>query len=319
MGIVAEIYDYFPSVSPQDSLIFYFFFIFKSIWLYIGFEHMALNIYNLIFYLLLLFGSLFFYFTKGKEVRLLRFSYSVLFIVRIFILLRITIGRAFFDFNKGREIDYTWKYFYFMIMPYILCALYLAISYQILKLISETKNLDIIKRENSENYVITETSKSGRLSHLIIDNIILTFLFFQVASFFIQYQMSTDENLIPQYVNNQLGIYIILIILRFIYFPLFEKLFGATPAKFLTDSRVVNSQSETPTFGNIVERTLSRHIPFEAFSFLGRKGWHDSLTKTYVVKEKDEGIDNIYILLIIIFSFLLAVIYFIYNLYFKYY
>lgn len=38
----------------------------------------------------------------------------------------------------------------------------------------------------------------------------------------------------------------------------------------------------------IVKRNFSRLIPFDAFSFIGDSsyGWHDSISKTYVVDKK---------------------------------
>ncbi len=69
------------------------------------------------------------------------------------------------------------------------------------------------------------------------------------------------------------------------YWVIPEYVWGKTPAKFLTRTRVVTVKGEKPTFMTIVGRTLCRLIPFEPFSFLGNKpvGWHDSIPKTRVV------------------------------------
>ncbi|MDW7691732.1 RDD family protein [Flammeovirgaceae bacterium SG7u.111] len=60
---------------------------------------------------------------------------------------------------------------------------------------------------------------------------------------------------------------------------------GKTVGKYITKTRVVTEDGETPTFINIVGRSFCRLIPFDAFSFLGEKpgGWHDSISKTRVV------------------------------------
>lgn len=70
------------------------------------------------------------------------------------------------------------------------------------------------------------------------------------------------------------------------YYILFESVVGRTPGKLITGTRVVNDRGRKPTFGQILGRSFSRFIPFEAFSFLGQKGrgWHDSLPNTYVIK-----------------------------------
>ncbi|MEO5559744.1 MAG: RDD family protein [Dokdonella sp.] len=69
------------------------------------------------------------------------------------------------------------------------------------------------------------------------------------------------------------------------YVPL-ELFFGRTLGKLVTGTRVVNENGESPTFTQVLGRSLCRFIPFEAFSFFNSsaRGWHDSLPKTYVVK-----------------------------------
>ena len=70
------------------------------------------------------------------------------------------------------------------------------------------------------------------------------------------------------------------------YYLFFEGLFGRTVGKFVTGTRVVNELGLRPSFKQILGRTFARLIPFEAFSFLGSdsRGWHDSLSKTFVVR-----------------------------------
>lgn len=74
-----------------------------------------------------------------------------------------------------------------------------------------------------------------------------------------------------------------------VYYLFFESLFHATPGKFITNSIVVNDSGERPRFVQILGRTFSRLIPFDAFTFFGdpSRGWHDSLPNTYVVEAID--------------------------------
>lgn len=68
------------------------------------------------------------------------------------------------------------------------------------------------------------------------------------------------------------------------YYVGFEYLFQRTPAKFITKTKVVDQNGEKPSFGRILGRNIARLIPFDAFSYLFTPvGWHDSLSKTYVV------------------------------------
>ena len=72
------------------------------------------------------------------------------------------------------------------------------------------------------------------------------------------------------------------------YYAVMEAAFGRTVGKFVTGTKVITSDGGKPTPGQSVLRTLCRLIPFEPFSFLGsaNRGWHDSLTKTWVVKAR---------------------------------
>jgi uncharacterized RDD family membrane protein YckC len=77
--------------------------------------------------------------------------------------------------------------------------------------------------------------------------------------------------------------------IMFIYYSLTEGIFGRSFAKFITGTVVVDEYGEKPTFNDIFKRTLCRLIPFEPFSFLGSsgRGWHDSISDTYVVNKKE--------------------------------
>lgn len=68
------------------------------------------------------------------------------------------------------------------------------------------------------------------------------------------------------------------------YYLAFESVSGRTPGKWLTGTRVVNRRGRAPALGPIVVRTLSRFVPFDALSFVGRApGWHDRWSDTRVV------------------------------------
>lgn len=67
------------------------------------------------------------------------------------------------------------------------------------------------------------------------------------------------------------------------YYIFFESIWSRTPGKFIFGTVVVNEAGGTPSFGQILGRSLSRFIPFEFFSCFGERPWHDSLPKTRVV------------------------------------
>lgn len=83
------------------------------------------------------------------------------------------------------------------------------------------------------------------------------------------------------------GVYIIFYIA---YYVVLEVLFGRTLGKVLTGTRVVNSDGLALSIPAAVVRTLCRLIPLEPMSFsLGEAWWHDSISRTQVVRVRGTG------------------------------
>lgn len=73
-----------------------------------------------------------------------------------------------------------------------------------------------------------------------------------------------------------------------LYYGILETTSCRTFGKLITGTKVVMAQDGTkPTPEVILKRSLCRLIPFEAFSFFGETGWHDSISRTVVVNVKD--------------------------------
>lgn len=75
------------------------------------------------------------------------------------------------------------------------------------------------------------------------------------------------------------------------YYTLMESTTGTTIGKLLTGTRVVYEAGRPITFGQAVLRSLSRIVPFEAFSILfadddDPRGWHDRWPRTRVVLKR---------------------------------
>lgn len=73
------------------------------------------------------------------------------------------------------------------------------------------------------------------------------------------------------------------------YYLGMEAMFGRTLGKMVTGTRVVDANGNQPPFLHLLGRTFARLIPFEPFSFFGKepRGWHDTLSKTYVVSTRN--------------------------------
>ncbi len=134
--------------------------------------------------------------------------------------------------------------------------------------------------------------KGLRFANFFVDSIIL-----QVFNFGIGivigimllaqgYEIDSQGNFvgIPLWVN--IFINLVHIPVALAYYIILEATLGRTLGKLITGTKVVNADGNTATMGQVVGRSFARFIPFEAFSFLGEtgRGWHDSLSKTYVVK-----------------------------------
>jgi len=75
----------------------------------------------------------------------------------------------------------------------------------------------------------------------------------------------------------------------FAYYFIFEVVWSKTPGKFLTKTHVVSDSGEKASASHLAIRTISRWIPFEAFSYLFKprpRGWHDRISNTTVVDDK---------------------------------
>ncbi|MBO0358780.1 RDD family protein [Hymenobacter sp. BT186] len=69
------------------------------------------------------------------------------------------------------------------------------------------------------------------------------------------------------------------------YYFIMESLTGRTMGKLVTRTKVVMEDGSKLTAKAVMQRTLSRLIPFEAFTFFGSgPGLHDRLANTRVVK-----------------------------------
>lgn len=64
---------------------------------------------------------------------------------------------------------------------------------------------------------------------------------------------------------------------------------GKSVGKYFTKTRAVQLDNSPLTLRHALIRSLSRQVPFEPFSFLRQdppRGWHDTWSKTKVIKDK---------------------------------
>jgi uncharacterized RDD family membrane protein YckC len=136
-------------------------------------------------------------------------------------------------------------------------------------------------------------SGTKRFINMIVDYIV----FYLLALAFVFISAVVGALLFPEKIEimfdesnsgSQLWMYVLIYVAYVFYYTTQEAVTGRTVGKLITGTRVVNKEGKIPSTGVIFRRSLSRLVPFEAFSFLGdgSRGWHDAWTDTWVVEKK---------------------------------
>ena len=139
--------------------------------------------------------------------------------------------------------------------------------------------------EKSTDYfsddIVSPVAASTRFVNFLVDRIaIIAFAF--VFGFFIAETELGDIFLAS---DSRIMDYIFGAIVSTIYYTIIEASTGKSLGKLVTKTVVVREDGTKPEFGDYFVRSVVRIIPFEAFSFFGDGiGWHDTFSKTRVVK-----------------------------------
>jgi uncharacterized RDD family membrane protein YckC len=81
--------------------------------------------------------------------------------------------------------------------------------------------------------------------------------------------------------------YAIVLFNHLVYYTICEKAFkGYTLGKLITGTRAIREDGGELTFKDALLRSLSRLVPFEAFSGFSGHPWHDTWTRTMVIKTR---------------------------------
>ena len=155
----------------------------------------------------------------------------------------------------------------------------------------------IVNTESSIDEVVKEgvpgelkiASKGKRFANHMLDLVFLYVFAIISGIILVLFLVYLD----PSYIysmeeDNWFTDYLFGFIIVFIYYFISEATTGRTLGKLITKTKVVDLNGNKPNAIQIMKRTFSRMIPFEAFSFLGSDdlGLHDTLSKTRVVSNK---------------------------------
>lgn len=242
---------------------------------------------NTTFALLIAVACLIYKVSKFKDSRLLRFllSISILIMTVAFVynlIYNLSLVTSFSLYRVVLSLIFKIKSIFLFI-----------IHYQVIKLLNK----------DEEDYLFTDiknidpsllASKERRFMNYIIDcfsRILISFLIISVLMNLSKRGMMSDDLGGPfgEYVFR---FFIVFLSVLFVYF-ISESLFSRSPAKFLTNTRVLYSKERKKT-ASIALRSIVRLIPIlDSFSFLfgnKREGFHDAWSNTIVVKNKSKGI-----------------------------
>lgn len=146
---------------------------------------------------------------------------------------------------------------------------------------------------NYKEFKVTEdmlASQGKRFANLILDRIVFYLLALGIGLLLGVIVEITGHYWILEKMQNVSKIQDILIstILYMIYYVIIEGLTSKSIGKMITKTMVVDENGNKIRFEKALYRSLSRLVPFDAFSFLSTpsRGWHDSWTDTYVVDLK---------------------------------
>jgi uncharacterized RDD family membrane protein YckC len=213
---------------------------------------------------------------------LLRFCFSIIFFAALIRVLWRVLGAKI---NLSHVQDQTMQYWLWAIYPTVLVLIsYWAVKFMQKDFVSMDSSIDssIDSSMETDNLFKSPAPKNVRLVHFVFDFVIVLGFMTPLTGLF---GMWTEGKHID---FDKLNRYVFLFLFgchRFLYYGLMESLFKVTPVKFLTGTSVVNEYGTgIPSPARFWGRTCCRFIPFEPFSFLGTRGWHDALLQTMVVK-----------------------------------
>ena len=148
----------------------------------------------------------------------------------------------------------------------------------------DSSNFEAIKEKatvEKEQKLNVESNVVG--SEIRFLNFLIDFIIWLIIAAILTFPLNAND-------GTQMFLGYFILIVSFIgYYAIMEIKFQKTIGKYVTKTRVVKTNGERPENSDIISRTFCRLIPFDRVSFLFVKnGFHDSLSKTKVVKDKVE-------------------------------
>lgn len=143
------------------------------------------------------------------------------------------------------------------------------------------KYLQIIDRHRA--------TKGMRFANILVDRIAFNLIFFALGlaggildGIFGMYYFTKFFDQLAEL--GRVADIIITSVIFFFYIFLIEYLTkGRSLGKFVTGTKVLMTDGTEPTVKDYFNRNIIRLVPFDALSFFGENGWHDSWSDTRVI------------------------------------
>ncbi len=148
-------------------------------------------------------------------------------------------------------------------------------------MLEEDEILDFEAEE--KEYELAKLNQRG--FNRLVDMILIGIAFSVVTGIFPE--INSDFRLRLDRISLDLTDFFLEAIQMLVYYAAFEYLFGQSPGKLLTRTKVLTKEGAPPTLGKIIIRSLCRSIPFNFVSVLTNQnavGWHDMISGTRVVQ-----------------------------------
>ncbi|MBT1690299.1 RDD family protein [Dawidia soli] len=242
---------------------------------------------DMICYLMLLAGAILYMRSTGRETRLIRFVLAIILMSNAL--------TAFFSilmpssFRSEFQVASSWGWgIYGITLAKNVALAYL--SYLALRVMHRGKVLVAVPpdADDASQPVWQKASGEQRFTNVVLDIIVCVLIFLPLGTRLAPDWLSWMEHTF----GSRMGVFLLLVIARTFYYFLFETTLAATPGKLMTESRVVDVDGDRPTPGLIVKRTFARFIPFEPLTYFVEGLWHDELSYTRVVREKQTGVEG---------------------------
>jgi len=128
-------------------------------------------------------------------------------------------------------------------------------------------------------------SKEQRIGEYIIDRIAV-FIVFMFLCFLAGICIGLNHlNVDVEGLDFKIYSLIFYLLLYIYYYYALEYYWGVTLGKLIMGTRAVTENGLELTSGEAFKRSMCRLIPFDVWSFLGTRGWHDSISRTVVIKK----------------------------------